>query len=124
MACASAARAWCMLSVSAWHLVTAPVYLRCGMDRLLLQMQSLLDRPVAEGEAYVVVNRARSRLKVLCVDRHGVWLCARRLHQGHFIWPRVGDTAWTLSAEQWAWLCVGVDWQRLSIAPMAGVRQL
>lgn len=111
-------------AITAWHLVTAPADLRCGMDRLLLQVQVLLDRPATEGEAYVFVNRAGTRLKVLCLDRHGVWLAVRRLHHGRFQWPRPGDTVWTLSADQWAWLCAGVEWQRLSIAPMAGAHQL
>lgn len=113
-----------MLSTAQWHLITAPADLRCGMDRLLLQVQGLLGRAPAEGEAFVFSNRARSRLKVLCCDRHGVWLAVRRLHQGSFVWPRPGDKAWTLSAEQFSWLCTGVDWQRLSTGPMAGARRL
>jgi hypothetical protein len=27
---------------------------------------------------------------VLVHDGIGVWLCARRLHQGHFVWPTPG----------------------------------
>ncbi|EOH8291120.1 IS66 family insertion sequence element accessory protein TnpB [Salmonella enterica subsp. enterica serovar Schwarzengrund] len=30
-------------------------------------------------------------MKLLMWDRQGVWLCARRLHQGTFYWPRDGD---------------------------------
>lgn len=43
-------------------------------------------------------------MKLLMWDRHGVWLCTRRLHQGAFRWPRDGDTTWSLTAEQFAWL--------------------
>lgn len=59
-------------------------------------------------------NRSRTRIKVLCLDGHGVWLCVRRLHEGSFRWPRGDEGIFTLTAEQFAWLCAGVDWQRLS----------
>ena len=34
--------------------------------------------------AQLILNKSRSRIKVLRWDKHGVWLCARRLHKGHF----------------------------------------
>ncbi len=108
-----------MLSPTSWWLVTTPTDLRCGMDRLLLQVQAVRGRAALEGEAYAFANRARTRIKLLCCDRHGVWLAVRRLHRGRFVWPRPDEAVWTLSADQFAWLCMGVDWQRLSIAPMA-----
>ncbi|EAZ0145926.1 transposase, partial [Salmonella enterica] len=46
--------------------------------------------------------------------RHGVWLCARRLHRGRFIWPRDGDSTWSLTPEQFDWLVSGIDWQKMS----------
>jgi transposase len=104
-----------MLSPSGWWLAQAPIDLRCGIDRLLLQVQSMLGRDACDGSAYVFRNRAGTRIKVLCVDAQGVWLSVRRLHQGRFIWPRAGDAACALTAEQFAWLSAGVDWQRLSL---------
>lgn len=53
-------------------------------------------------------------MKLLMWDRQGVWLCARRLHQGTFYWPRDGDVPWSLTTEQFTWLTAGVDWQSLS----------
>ncbi len=38
--------------------------------------------------AYVLRNRAGTRLKVLCVDAQGIWLSTRRPHEGSFHWPR------------------------------------
>ena len=35
--------------------------------------------------AYVFTNRRGDQLKVLVHDGIGIWLCARRLHQGGFI---------------------------------------
>lgn len=110
-----------MLSPSGWWLVTAPMDLRCGMDRLLVQVREVLGCEPQDGAAYVFRNRAATRIKVLCVDAHGTWLAVRRLQQGRFIWPCAGKCVWSLQREQFAWLCAGVDWQRLS--PSKGVAQ-
>lgn len=105
-----------MLSPTGWWLAVAPIDLRCGMDRLLVQVTTSLGREPTDGGAYVFRNRAGTRIKVLCVDSQGVWLCVRRLHAGRFHWPRVGDATCALSIEQFQWLCAGVDWQRLSMS--------
>lgn len=102
-----------MLSPTGWWLALAPVDLRCGIDRLL-GMIAALGRDARDGGAYVFRNRAGTRIKMLMVDAQGAWLCVRRLHEGSFHWPRSGDAMWPLSAEQFAWLIAGVDWQRLS----------
>jgi transposase len=41
------------------------------------------------------------------------------LHQGSFVWPKVGDAVFALTQAQWQWLIAGVDWQRLSAQPHA-----
>lgn len=104
-----------MLTPTAWWLAVTPIDLRCGVDRLLVHMRQALGGEPNDGGAYVFRNRAATRIKVLCVDAHGVWLSVRRLHEGRFVWPRAGATVCTLSPEQFAWLCAGVDWQRLSM---------
>ena len=104
-----------MLMPSGWWLVTAPMDLRCGMDRLLVHVREHLDRDPLDGGAYVFRNRAATRIKVLCCDAQGTWLAVRRLQQGRFIWPLAGARTWSLQADQFAWLCAGVDWRRLSV---------
>ena len=111
-----------MLTPQGWWLVVAPMDLRGGMDRLLVHVRTVLGRDPFDGSAYVFRNRSGSRLKVLYGDAHGIWLCVRRLHEGRFIGPSPGSETCTLSAEQWAWLCAGVDWRRLSQAPPREVR--
>lgn len=102
-----------MLSPVGWYLATAPVDLRCGMDRLLVLVQSL-TADASLGGAYVFRNRSGTRIKVVMADATGVWLCTRRLHRGCFVWPRAGDAVCCVSPQQFEWLCTGVDWQRLS----------
>lgn len=102
-----------MLSPTGWWLGVKPVDLRFGIDRLLGTIAAL-GHDAREGGAYVFRNRSGNRIKVVCVDAQGVWLCVRRLHEGTFHWPRADEAAWSLSPEQFAWLAAGVDWQRLS----------
>ena len=47
-------------------------------------------------------------------DGFGIWLCARRLHQGRFIWANA-ETApqVTISAEQLQALVIGLPWCRI-----------
>ena len=111
-----------MLTPVQWWLVVAPMDLRGGMDRLLVHVRTVLGRDPFDGSAYVFRNRSGSRLKVLHADAQGIWLCARRLHEGHFIGATPGSETCTLSAEQFAWLCAGADWRRLSQAPPRAVR--
>lgn len=102
-----------MLTPAGWYLATAPVDLRCGMDRLLVIVQALAGNAVP-GDAYVFRNRSGTRIKVLLADATGVWLCTRRLSSGRFVWPRAGDAVFSVSTQQFEWLCAGVDWQRIS----------
>lgn len=104
-----------MLMPRRWWLAATPIDLRCGMDRLLVAVQSKLVNDASDGDAFVFCNRARTRIKMLVVDATGVWLCARRLHVGSFVWPRETAARCELDAEQFSWLCAGVDWQRLRV---------
>lgn len=101
----------------AWWLVSGPVDFRCGVDRLLVHVREALERDPLDGSAYVFRNRSGSRLKVLVVDSQGVWLSARRLHRGRFVWPAGKEALWSLTRAQFRWLCAGVDWRRLSCDP-------
>jgi transposase len=103
-----------MLTPTGWFLATVPIDLRCGADRLLVSVQSLVGHDAFAGGAYVFRNRSATRIKVLLADATGVWLCTRRLQSGRFVWPRAGEVLCALSATQFSWLCAGVDWQRLS----------
>ncbi len=51
-----------MLSPNGWWLVTTPMDLRCGMDRLLVHVRDVLSRDPSDGGAHVFHNRAASRI--------------------------------------------------------------
>lgn len=100
-------------------LAVEPVDMRIGIDGLSLKIQQALERSPCDGTAYAFRNRRRNRIKLLVWDGTGVWLCHRRLHRGHFIWPSVDTPVFVLTAAQWKWLVTGVDWQRLEAVPQA-----
>ena len=66
----------------------------------------------APGPASVFANKRANRVKVLVCDGFGIWLAARRLHQGRFVWTalRSGDAV-AIDARQLQALVVGLPWQ-------------
>ena len=100
-----------MIRLDEIWLSRAPLDMRSGPDTTLARVV----RSFGEAKphcAYVFANKRASRMKVLVHDGYGVWLAARRLHQGKFIWSalRQGD-AIALDAQQLQALVVGLPWQ-------------
>ena len=91
MAVVVAAWSALMLGATGWWVAVQAVDLRCGMDRLLVLVQTAFGRDGFDGGAYVFRNKSGTRMKVVCVDAHGIWLCVRRLHRGQLVWPRVNE---------------------------------
>jgi transposase len=71
--------------------------------------------------AYVFANRRANRMKVLVHDGIGVWLAARRLHQGKFVWPQDGSGTLSLRRAQLDALVLGLPWQRIGEAGVIAV---
>ena len=65
---------------------------------------------------YVFANKRANRIKVLVHDGIGIWLAARRLHRGKFVWPAPGDEQWQLESDQLQALVLGLPWQRMGSA--------
>lgn len=98
-------------------LAVEPVDMRRGLDGLSSIVQNSLGHSPCAGSAFIFRNRAGNRLRLLLWDGNGVWLCQRRLHQGHFVWPKVDTAIVLIHQDQWQWLIAGVNWQRLSAKP-------
>lgn len=109
-----------MLSPTSWWIAVEPIDLRRGMDGLLTAIAMQFGHDGLAGGAYVFRNRSATRIKVICADGSGVWMCVRRLREGHFIWPRSSDRVCEIDAQSFAWLCAGVDWHRLCAKPLVG----
>jgi transposase len=72
----------------AW-LATAPLDMRAGTDTALARVVAVFGA-AHPHHAYLFANKRATRIKVLVHDGIGIWLAARRLHQGRFVWPSPG----------------------------------
>lgn len=105
-----------MIRVEAVWLCTEPMDMRAGTDTTLARVVQAFGsaRP---HHAYVFANKRSTRLKVLVHDGIGIWLAARRLHQGRFVWPGGGcGASQSLTREQLDALVLGLPWQRVGEA--------
>jgi transposase len=104
-----------MIRVEAVWLAAEPFDMRSGTECALARVVKVFGsaRP---HHAYLFANRRANRMKVLVHDGIGVWLAARRLNQGKFVWPREGAMTMTLTRMQLDALILGLPWQRIGEA--------
>ena len=102
-----------MIRIDAIWLALAPLDMRAGMDTALTRVVNEFGQAQAH-HAYLFANRKANRMKVLVHDGFGLWLCARRLHRGGFVWPNAAGAATAaLTQEQLQALVVGLPWMRV-----------
>lgn len=104
-----------MIKVEAVWLAVEPLDMRAGTEAALTRVVNVFGaaRP---HHAYLFANRRANRMKVLVHDGIGVWLAARRLNSGKFVWPKDAGTTLTLTRTQLDALVLGLPWQRLGEA--------
>lgn len=92
-------------------LAREPLDMRAGPDTALARVINSFGE-ARHHCAYVFANKRANRMKVLVCDGFGIWLAARRLHQGRFVWTRLrAGGAVALDASQLQALVVGLPWQ-------------
>ena len=102
-----------MIRIDAVWLAVQPLDMRAAMDSALARVVGVLGS-AKPHTAYVFSNRRANRLKVLVHDGVGIWLAARRLHKGKFVWAQdEGSQTRGLSRVQLDALVVGLPWQRI-----------
>jgi transposase len=105
-----------MIRIDAIWIATAPMDMRAGTDTALARVVQVFGA-AHPHHAYLFANRRANRMKVLVHDGIGIWLAARRLHQGHFIWPNSEHaTRLEISRMQLDALVLGLPWHRLGEA--------
>ncbi|MNT81077.1 IS66 Orf2 like protein [compost metagenome] len=87
--------------------------MRASIDSVLARVVKVFG--VAKPHhAYLFANRSGTRMKVLVHDGIGIWLAARRLNRGRFLWASDPTTiATSLCPEQLQALVLGLPWQRV-----------
>jgi len=95
------------------------VFLVCGVTDMRKSFNSLyaivehqLMQDPLSGHLFAFCNRKRNRLKVLCWDGTGLWVCAKRLEKGRFTWPEGSEGCNRLSGEAWSMLLGGLEYSR------------
>lgn len=105
----------CVIRVDNIWLAIEPIDMRAGPETVLAKVVTAFGEAQAH-HAYLFTNKRRNRLKVLVHDGFGVWLLARRLHEGQFHWLNADPlhSRVRLSTAQWQALIVGLAWRQLS----------
>jgi transposase len=109
-----------VIRIDAVWLAVEPLDMRAGTETALARVVHVFGaaRP---HHAYLFANRRGSRMKVLVHDGIGVWLAARRLHQGKFVWPKNCSGTLSLTRAQLEALVLGLPWQRIGEAGVIAV---
>jgi transposase len=105
-----------VIRIDAIWLSTAPLDMRAGTDTALARVVTVFGaaRPY---HAYLFANRRSNRMKILVHDGIGIWLCARRLNRGRFIWANTASGLQvSLTSQQLDTLILGLPWQRVGDA--------
>ena len=103
------------------------IYLAVGVTDLRKNFEGLSDlvrhqfkEDPLSGHWFVFANRRRTRLKLLYWDGSGLWVCAKRLEEGCFHWPKTAAVqAGTLRilAEELTLLLSGIDLEKTRSRP-------
>jgi transposase len=89
-------------------LACEPLDMRAGTESALARVVNVFGE-ARPHHAYLFANRRANRMKALVHDGIGVWLAARRLNAGRFVWPKDGNTL-ALSRAQLDALVLGLPW--------------
>lgn len=104
-----------MIRIEAIWLAVEPLDMRAGTETVLGRVVRVFGA-AHPHHAYLFANRRANRMKVLVHDGIGVWLAARRLNQGRFVWPAEGSAKVSLTRAQLDALVLGLPWQRVGDA--------
>jgi transposase len=109
-----------VIRIDAAWLAVEPLDMRAGAETALARVVHVFGaaRP---HHAYLFANRRANRIKVLVHDGIGVWLAARRLNRGKFVWSKDPGPSVNLSQAQLGALVLGLPWQRVGEAGVIAV---
>ena len=96
-----------------------PVYLACGytdlrkgIDGLAALVQQQFHVDPFQNTLFLFCGRQRDRIKGLYWEGDGFLLVYKRLESGSFQWPRDGNEAKEITAQQYRWLMEGLSMEQ------------
>ncbi|WP_146177496.1 IS66 family insertion sequence element accessory protein TnpB [Glaciimonas sp. PCH181] len=103
-----------LIRVDAIWLATEALDMRAGTDTILARVVNVFGS-AKPHHAYLFANKNSTRMKVLVYDGFGIWLAARRLNKGRFVWTNgVTAVATPMNPEQLRALVIGLPWGSLA----------
>ena len=102
----------CLGPATRIYLAVGATDLRNSFEGLCHHVRHQFKVDPLSGNLFVFANRRKTRVKILYWDGSGLWVCAKRLGQGSFHWPRnqaQQQGGLQIVAEQLALLLGGID---------------
>lgn len=95
------------------HIAVGYTDMRKGMDGLAMLVEKMLLHDPFSGQLFAFRGRRANLIKIMFWDGNGLCLFTKRLDQGGFIWPQLGDHGGhvVLSPAQLSLLIEGIDWR-------------
>ena len=104
-------------------LACRPIDLRAGFNGLVAKAQQVIGQDPFSGHLFLFRSKRGDYFKAIYWDGSGLWLLAKRLEKGRFVWPPIVDGAMMLTPAQLAVLIEAMDWRR-TVAPAAPSRPM
>jgi transposase len=97
--------------------------MRRGFTGLSGLVQTALGQSPFSGHVFVFRGRRGDLLKILWWNGDGLYLLAKRLERGRFVWPQASNGTVFLTPAQLSMLLEGIDWRHpmRSYAPQMAV---
>jgi len=95
------------------YLAAGATDMRKSFNGLYALVAGTLEADPLSGHLFVFCNRRRDRIKILCFDGSGLWVCAKRLEKGTFRWPGAAGGSVELTQAQLHLLLGGLDLVRM-----------
>jgi transposase len=86
-----------------------PVDMRGGFNTFYSYVQTVLAQDPLSGHLFCFINRTRNRLRIVCWDGSGLWLCAKRLEKSTYGWPSGEGSSICLRPEELQLLIHGIE---------------
>ena len=97
--------------------------MRSGFNGLAAKVESALQADPFSGHVFVFRGKRGDLLKILWWSGDGLFLLAKRLERGRFLWPQASEGSVSLTAAQLSMLLEGIDWRHVERTqrPLSGL---
>lgn len=86
--------------------------MRSGFQGLAAKVQTAWQENPLGGHVFIFRGRRGDLIKILWATSDGLWLLAKRLERGRFVWPQADSGKIHLTQAQLSMLLEGIDWRQ------------